>query len=102
MSKPTHVKELIANLLRNRSGKDTATRFLRTGDATIEFGPYVCVYISESIGNRTISVGVNWSALGTVDASVTEEMSQNLGRAANLARTVLFILESRSSEEDAE
>ena len=58
-----------------------------------EFGQYAQVIVDEKFGATTLTVGVNWSAMGTVDAETTAEFVHMLQMASTMARNIQDILD---------
>lgn len=93
------LKERIADLLRQREGDFYAAKFLHAGNVDLPYGSYVHVFISENI-DCTIDVGVNWSALGTVNANKAYAMARHLTRAAELAEAVQDLIDGNRQGEE--
>ncbi len=92
-------KERVADLLRAQGQSPAAERLM--GLAALgraEFGHHAQVIVDEKFGGTTLTVGVNWSAMGTRDAETTAEFVHMLQMASEMANAIQAILDAPEEE----
>ncbi len=91
-------KEQIADFLRTQGQSEAATKLLGIGGmGRVSFSTHVELTVSDSFNGEVLTVGVNWSALGTVNVAETQLMADTLTQAAFMARCIQVIIDGAAS-----